>query len=273
MMHIAELYFYPIKSLPGISVESLTLTEVGPEFDRNWMLVDSENRFYTLRKNPTLYDFSFTWQPDSQVVEISFPGAESQSLPLIPEANKIAGAGYHEVVIWGDRVQAAEPYPELSKWFSYCLEENLTLVYFSEQSQRTVDSEFSPQQRTVTFADGFPLLVTNQASLHQFSQWLGREIEMLRFRPNIVLQGAEPWAEDQHEGIVINDLIIDLVKPCTRCTIPTIDPDSEEKQPDIQKALLKYRRQESGVLFGQNGIHRTAGTLHIQDPVEWIETK
>jgi uncharacterized protein YcbX len=121
----------------------------------------------------------------------------------------------------------------------------------------------------VSFADGFPLLVANLASLEELNGRLELPVEMRRFRPNIVIEGAEPWAEDEWLELNVGAIRLSLVKPSFRCVMTTVDPDTGVKDPFTQplKTLSSYRRTEGGVVFGINAIHESSGRITVGNTV------
>jgi len=249
LVTVTQLFRYPIKSFPGFAVDELPLVEGGPKGDRRWMLVEPSGRFITLRKIPDLYLFNVT-EMEGQL-KLTFPGHGEQQFDAAPtEGTPI------EVTVWSDQVNAIEPYVEVSKWLSGCLDRPCKLVYVPDDQLRQVDLDFAQAGDRVGFADGFPILVATEASLKQFNQWLTEPMSMIRYRPNIVLDGLEAWSEDHWQQLVHGDLTIDLVKPCSRCAIPTLKPDTRERQLEVMQMLSEHRKQSGGVMFGVNGIHR-----------------
>jgi hypothetical protein len=134
---------------------------------------------------------------------------------------------------------------------------------------RRGDPDWVPAYRRVSFADGFPFLVTNTASLEDLNARLERPVEMRRFRPNLVISGATPWDEDNWTTLTAGDVSISLVKPCSRCILTTVDPDTGVRSSDGQplRALASFRKTADGVMFGVNGVHNTRGVLSVGDPV------
>lgn len=258
-MIIHSLSLYPVKSLPGIAVDSFTLDDFGPVGDRRWMIVDDRQQFVTQRSNPELALVATRF--DGQEVIITIPGEGDFRL--------LAGQESREVGIWRDRVEATFGVAGASEALSRFCGKNVYFVYMPDDVFRRVDPDRVPAYRRVSFADGYPLLVTNTASLEALNSKLDQPVEMRRFRPNVVISGASAWAEDQWLTLMIGDLPVSLVKPCSRCILTTVDPDTGVRDPDRQplKTLSGFRRTPDGVIFGANGIHNTRGTLSVGDPV------
>src|SRR5207244_2548695 len=103
---------------------------------------------------------------------------------------------------------------------------NCELVYFPDESTRQVDRNYAREGVQVGFADGFPLLLIAEASLEELNRRLAAPVTMKRFRPNLVVQGAPPFAEDTWRHISIGGLDFQVVKPCERCSIPNVDPET-----------------------------------------------
>jgi len=132
---------------------------------------------------------------------------------------------------------------------------------------RVVDTNYANNNELVGFADGFPLLITTQASLNDFNEKLGFDVGMDRFRPNIVIAGNEAYAEDQWRVIEINGIEFSLVKPCSRCIMPSINPETAEKEMLVNQTLMQYRRRDKKTYFGQNALYNKLGTISIGDQV------
>ena len=119
-----------------------------------------------------------------------------------------------------------------------------------------MDPNYAKRDETVSFADGFPLLLTSQASLDFLNSKMSIAITQSRFRPNLVVEEAQPWQEDNWKRIRVGAMEFEVVKPCSRCVIPTIDPSSLKKQPEVFNTLKQYRSQGGEVFFGQNLINK-----------------
>ena len=258
-MNIHSLYLYPVKSLAGVAVESFALDDFGPVGDRRWMIVDASQRFVSQRSHPELACVSTRFE--GQDVVISIPGEDD--FILVP------GAGRQQVGVWKDQVQAVSGPDRASAALSRYCGESLCLVYMSDHVFRRVDPDWVPAYRRVSFSDGFPFLVTNQASLQELNSRLEHPVGMDRFRPNIVISGAGPWEEDGWSTLDFQNVSLSLVKPCSRCILTTVDPRTGVRSPEGQplKTLATYRRTPDGVIFGANGVHLSEGTLAVGDPV------
>jgi uncharacterized protein len=124
----------------------------------------------------------------------------------------------------------------------------------------------------VSFADAFPLLIIGDGSLDELNRRLAVPIEMLRFRPNIVIGGMSPHEEDSWRLVRLGDVECDVVRPCARCVVPTIDPATGSAGVEPTRTLASYRKWDRKVWFGQNAIHRSPGTLAVGAAVEVLET-
>lgn len=258
-MKITRLFRYPVKSLRGLEVDYLELDDFGPRGDRRWMIVDAKGRFVTQRKYPQLVKVDVSETADGLTVQI--PEAGSHRLEV--------GAESKQVIVWRDQVEAVSDRGTASAALSQWLGEPVDFVFMPDSSFRRIDPTYVADSRRVSFADGFPFLVINQASLDQLSEWVGRTMDVRRFRPGILLSGTSAFAEDDWRAIRIGELIIDLVKPCERCVMTTVDPDQGVKDPagEPLKTLRSRRQGESGALFGVNGVHRQAARIQVGDEV------
>lgn len=260
-MQIQSLYCYPVKSLGGIRVDRLDLDEFGPAGDRRWMLVDSLGRFITQRNYPSLARVGVALD-DSGSVSIRVPEQGAFALR--------ASAQSRNVTVWDDWVGASLAEPGPAQALSRFLDTPVDLVYMAPETFRPVDRVWVRERRRVGFADGFPFLLVNQASLDELGARLGAAVDVRRFRPNIVVSGAAPWAEDHWAALTLAGKVrMDLVKPCSRCVMTTVDPDLGTQDPDQEplRTLAGYRKRVGGVMFGKNGVHTGEGPVHVGDSV------
>ncbi len=263
-MRVRSLYIYPVKSLRGIAVQEMALDAFGPAHDRRWMIVDKENQFVTQRTHPQLANIG-TELVDERIW-IDVPG--HGRFPLS------AGQAERTVRVWRDWVKGclAEPGPAAA--ISAFCGQSLELIYMPESTFRRVDSDWVVDRRRVGFADGFPFLIVNRASLEDLNGRLEVAVDERRFRPNIVIDGSEPWAEDRWRSLGIAARPFSLPKPCSRCVMTTVDPDRGVKAPNAEplRTLGQFRRTVDGVMFGVNALHDgQPAVLRVDDPVEILE--
>ncbi|WP_286222624.1 MOSC domain-containing protein [Marinobacter apostichopi] len=264
-MNVHSLWVYPVKSLAGIRVDQLELDDFGPAGDRRWMIVDEEGHFVTQRSHPELANIQVTLVEGR--VQLGIPG--QGSFTLTPTDERIT------TLVWRDWTSALLGQPDVSEALSRFCSRSLRFVYMPDDSFRRVDPERVTDRRRVSFADGFPLLVTNLSSLEELNSRLQEPVEMRRFRPNVVVQGAASWDEDHWRELDVGGCRLSLVKPCSRCVMTTVDPDLGVKDPATQplKTLSGYRRTEDGVIFGMNAVHDSAGRIQVGDSITTIKTE
>lgn len=259
---LSGLWRYPVKSLRGMACERLRIGPRGPERDRQWLLVDSDGRFLTQRQLPRMALIDVELDADELV--LNAPGMSTLRLPL-------AGSGEEAipVKVWSDECEGEPVGVAADRWLSGFLDVDCRLVRFPDAATRQVDLEYAQPGDQVGFADGFPLLLIAQASLDGLNDRLSTPVDMRRFRPNLVIDGAVPHAEDHWRRLRIGEMDFEVVKPCSRCPIPGIDPDTAERSAEVLQVLADYRRGgDNKVYFGQNVLHRGAGELHIGQAVE-----
>lgn len=264
-VQVSQLYIYPLKSAAPVAMEHLPVDSLGPRGDRRFMLVDAAGDFITQRSHPELTLLQVQLLDDE--LKLKAPGAPECSIPVPAPAEYCQFPGIR-VRVWQDQVNALE----LTEARAYCstfLNTEVRLVYYSANSQRHVDPDFARDNEMLAFADGFPMLLCNEASLADFNRHLDEPVSMLRFRPNLVIKGAPAYAEDSWTSIRIGGIHLDLVKPCSRCVMPAIDPATAQKQSRILTVLNQTRRAaDRKVYFGQNLLHRGEGIIRVGDPVE-----
>lgn len=252
-MKIAAIHRYPVKSLGGEALDRARVESRGIAGDRRWMLVDANGRFLTRRELPAMARIAAV--PTSTGIRLSAAEAGYCDVPF-PAGDRMADGV--DVTVWRDRVRALRADAAASRWLSALLGREAHLVHQPDDSIRPVDPGHARPGDIVSFADGFPLLVTTTESLAALNARLERPVDMARFRPNIVLSGAPaPWAEDEWSGLRIGALSLRIAKPCTRCIITTQDPltgaRADGNEP-LETLRALGRRASGGVVFGQNVI-------------------
>jgi uncharacterized protein YcbX len=187
---------------------------------------------------------------------------------------------FEKVKIWSSSCKAKVYSKEINDWFSDVLQTDCKLVVMPEESRRKVNYFYAVHKTDeVSFADAYPVLLIGENSLADLNSRLENKVPMNRFRPNLVFDKAEPFAEDNWKKIKIGETFFHLVKPCARCVITTIN--QETGIPDLKeplKTLASYRIPKNSIkkkiLFGQNMIaDNPGGVLRVGDRVEIIETK
>ena len=258
---LSELYVYPIKSVGGIALETARLDERGIEYDRRWMLVDEDRKFMSQRRHPRMALISTRLTPEHLVVEA--PGMPELRLPLLLEERPNLA-----VQVWSDSVRAAPVGHGADEWFSSFLGVRCTLVYMPDDEVRQVDLEYAEAGDRVGFADGFPFLLVSRASLEDLVGRLERDVPVNRFRPNIVVEGGDAFAEDGWRCIRVAGIDFRFVKPCSRCSIVMTDQGTSQRDREVLATLAGYRQTGKKILFGQNLAHDSTGMLRVGDAVE-----
>ncbi len=257
---LSGIYIYPIKSAAGISLKTAQVENRGFQYDRRWMLVDDTGKFLSQRQLPRMALISVLLEGDKLVVKA--PNKETLFIPLhLDRGSRIS------VQVWKDVCEAIPLGEDVSQWFSEFLEISCQLVYMPESSFRPVDSRYAIDNQPVSFADGFPFLLISEASLQDLNERLDEPVPMNRFRPNLVVSGCEPFAEDGWRLIRIGSIAFHVVKPCDRCAITTINQAQGIQGKEPLQTLAQYRRRNGKILFGQNLIQAKLGTLQVGDLV------
>jgi uncharacterized protein YcbX len=264
-LFVQNLYLYPIKSLGGISVQEAEVEERGFKYDRRWMLVDQSGEFLTQRQHPQL-----------ALLQVALGESELAVFSKVDPSRKISfdlemNSGKEmQVSVWGDMVTALQVAPEVSAWFSDFLGMNVDLVRMPESSHRKMDPRYAVQEESVSFADGMPYVMIGQASLDELNGRLADPVGMDRFRPNLVFSGGEAYAEDQFKQLQIGEVEFQVVKPCARCVMITVDQEKGTKGKEPLATLATYRSQGSKVYFGQNAVALAQGIVRVGAPIQQL---
>lgn len=257
-LEVINLSIYPLKSAKGIKLDSMQLGDRGPNLDRRWMLVGQNGKFVTQRKHPKLC--LITTKLVGEELVLSKPNAEPILIPA-PSSRQYTSE------VWGSAVSGHDCGDQVANYIGEFLGLECRLIFMPETYERRVDPDFARNNELVGFADGFPVLLASQASLDDFNQRLGYEIGMERFRPNLVIGGCEPYAEDGWQRLSIAGIEFSLVKPCSRCIMPSVNPATGEKEMRVNQTLMQYRRRDRKTYFGQNALYNRSGTIKVGDKV------
>ncbi|MDY7013829.1 MAG: MOSC domain-containing protein [Cyanobacteriota bacterium] len=274
-MNVTGVFIYPIKSCRGIALQQAEVTPKGFAWDREFTIVDEGGKFITQRHYPQLAKVRVALERDA--IALSLEDDSCESFQFTPQLD---GAEIR-VEIWRDRVIGIDQGNRVARWLQTALNVtgNFRLVRASPHHPRPVNPKYAVRDGDpVSFADGYPFLLTNTASLDELNRRLeatynghAQAVPMNRFRPNIVVNGDEPFAEDRWDAIQIGEVSFDLVKPCDRCIITTTNQFDGERnsQGEPLKTLSTFRSvSQVGILFGENMIPRHVGSIQVGDRAE-----
>lgn len=262
---IDQLWIYPVKSCAGVAMNEAELTPTGLAWDRAWMVVDDEGEFVTQRELPRMALVQPSFRLDQLVLRA--PGMLALHLSLEAAEWPV------KVRVWDDVVEAWDMGDVAAQWFSDFLGpeapadlKRLRLVRFDPEVRRLCSTKWTGGRESLTqFADGFGVLVTSTASIDELNRRLAAAdqtaVDQRRFRPNIVLSGVQAHDEDRIGAWRIDtgdgQALLENVKPCARCPIPNVDPDTAASSPVVGDALQVYRqdgRVNGAITFGMNAI-------------------
>lgn len=257
---LSGLYRYPVKSLSGETLSSMSFDVIGPRYDRRFMLADADGKFITQRTYPAMAKLTAQMQSDESLI-IHHP----QIGPL--EFSIAEFVKPQNVTVWNDSFEAHVTRSEQLAVLSGFLGLEVQLIWMADQVFRQVDRDFFDAPRQVSFADGFPVLLTNTVSLEDLNERLEEPVPMSRFRPNIVVDAAQAFEEDTWKEVQIGEVKFAVVKPCSRCVMTTLDDEGKTSKEPL-KTLATYRRNEFGVCFGQNLVPLNEGQIDLGEPLK-----
>lgn len=264
-LHLSAIYIYPIKSLGGFAVDSAKVGERGLELDRRWMLVDANNQFLTQRNHPAMALLQVSANDGQLMVQVK-NSTEKISIPQQPQTSAV-----FQATVWDDTCDVVAASPEADAFFSDYLGQHCRLVYMPDSSIRPVDARYDRDNNYTSLSDGYPFLIIGQSSLDALNSRLDEALPMNRFRPNLVVNGAEPHAEDTWNEIRIGEATFYGVKPCGRCIVTTTNQDTAEVGKEPLRTLAKYRKAGHKILFGQNLLFgRQGNQVQVGDPIQVI---
>jgi uncharacterized protein YcbX len=263
-LRLSSIYRYPVKSARGHALQAAQTDRFGLVGDRRWMLVDDRGHFQSQRRLPALALLDVELLEDGGL-RLAFAGEHVDVAEPDPAGKCVIAT------VWEDTVVAPLADATVNAWLSERLGESLRLVFCPPTALRGVEPGYAPPGQLVAFADGFPLLVIGEASLDLLNSRLQAPVPMNRFRPNLVIAGAAPHAEDDWRRLRIGSAEVELVKPCSRCVIPSIDQSTGERDSQINRVLAAYRRREGVIYFGMNALAPPGARFDVGEAVTVID--
>ena len=275
MLRVTALYVYPVKSCRGFAVNTAAIDARGLVGDRRFLVVDAQSQFLTQRVHPRMALIETALTADFLTLASASQG--SVSIPLSGNRHPVSEV---PVTVWKDTVLADDCGDEPARWLSDFLRLPCRLVRAGSAYSRPIPGRKVPatldrpgaSPHEVSFADAFPFLVISEESLADLNARLDSPLPMNRFRPNLVVAGGAPYAEDDWTRCKIGEVVFHGATRCGRCVVTTTDQLTAERAQEPLRTLATYRRDEEGaVMFGRNLIHETkTGRLSVGDAVELL---
>jgi uncharacterized protein YcbX len=260
VIRVTGLSVYPVKSCGGIRVDAAAVTATGFRWDRRWMVVGEDGRFLSQREHPRLALVRVKTTDDRLV--LSAPHLSDLHVPFERDEDSRV-----RVTVWRDECDAVNEGAAAAAWFSDHLGVGVRLVRLADDDARPLGSTAAQPGDRVSFADAYPFLLISEGSLQHLNKRLNLPVPMDRFRPNIVVDGCRPHAEDDWGTVRIGEVDFAVVKPCSRCVITTTNQQTGERGREPLHTLATYRLQDGQVLFGQNLVQRGSGVVRVGDRV------
>lgn len=267
-----SIHVHPVKAFRGHATREAVVEPWGLAGDRRWTLIDDGGKVVTQREQPRLALAAAELLPGGGV-RLSGPGHAPLTVS-VPEP-----AGTVPVNIFGTKVEAVPADQAAHAWCSAYLGTDVRLVHMDDPAtRRPVDPDYALPGETVSFADGYPLLITTTASLDALNSLMTEgahahegPLPMNRFRPNVVVAGTEAWAEDRWSRIAVGEVVFRVAKASGRCVVTTVDQETAVRGREPLRTLALHRRVGSSLLFGQNVVPLSRGTIRVGDPVRVLE--
>ena len=264
---LTEINIYPVKSLGGVSLPYSFVEERGLKYDRRWMLVYENGSFFTQRDHPQMALLQASIQNDVLHISHSQSTANELIIPPVPD-----GSPELEVTVWDDKCTARTYSQKIDDWFTEVLGFKCRLVFMSDEIKREVNTKYA-RNKSVSFADAYPFLIIGEESLNELNYRMGKALPMSRFRTNFVFSGGKPFDEDGWQKIRIGNIEFDVVKPCARCVITTVNHITGEKEKEPLLTLSKFRKVKGNILFGQNMVTDDRGKIELGTQIEVLNWK
>jgi uncharacterized protein YcbX len=264
---------FPVKSCRGHSLVQATVEPWGLAGDRRWVVIDDADECVTAREHPRMLLVSPALRPDGGL-DLTSPDAPDLSVD-VPTPDQLV-----PTTVWDSNVVASLSAPAAHAWFTKVIGRPVRLVYLDDPTRRHPNPRFTRPTDFVSFADAYPLLLATTASLAALNDWIAEgpradegPLPMIRFRPNLVLDGSTAWEEDGWRRVRIGEALFRAVKGCDRCAITMTDPESAARGKEPIATLSRYRKWDGGTWFGMQLVPDNPGvTISVGDDVEILES-
>lgn len=263
-LFLSRIRVYPIKACAGTDVQQAHTNARGLQYDRRWVLVDEQGRDLHQFDYPRLSGVVVSLVADGFLVQA--PGMSRLQVPLQPQTSPLLKVQWFQ-----GACEALLASDQADRWFQTFLHVPCHLVYMPELAQHLVEPGYGDGHDLAAFTS-FHYHLLGEGSLHDLNQRLEKPVPVERFRPNLVIGGTSAFEEDSWRILQINQLTFQVVKPCDRCAITTVDPVTDVmtgKEP--LTTLARYRTFDHKVLFGHYLLSRETGVLHVGDAVQVME--
>ena len=275
-MRLTGLHVHPVKSTAVRSVDEAAVLPRGLADDRSWVVVDADGVLVSAREEhgllAILADTPRTDPTVSSALRLRAPGLEDLMLP--EPTGDLVRARVHK-----HELQGIPAGPEADAWVSKAVgRDGLRLVWCDDPTRRSLNPAFSSPGDHTAFADGYPVTIATESSLRQLNEWVSQRraeegepvqpsLEMRRFRPNLVVDGEKPFAEDDWHLVEVGDVVLRVAKQTDRCVMTTIDPSTLAGGKEPIRSLARHRRFDRLPMFAMFLIPQTTGTIRVGDPV------
>jgi uncharacterized protein YcbX len=266
---VDSLHVYPLKGTAGFSPRTWPVDERGLRHDRRFMVVDEDGLFISQRTNQrmaliraAISDAGLRISSAAGTLDVAFPSSSAPTL---------------RATVWDDCFDVRVADPNASRMLSEVLRAPAQLVWMPDDCERLTSVKRGEPRRHVSFADAAPLLLTTTAALEELNTRLQRSgssaIPMDRFRPNVVVRGAEAGADDHWHTLRIGNAAFRISNACKRCKVITIDQSTGEfAGNDPLATLATYRADGPSVTFGQHMMAEASGSISVGDAVVTNDT-
>lgn len=265
-MKLSEIWVYPIKSLGGVSIASSKVLQSGLTMDRRFMLVDEDNQFMTQRQLPAMATLGTKINNNSISVFEKSNSTNEIQIPLIFKSERSISAS-----IWESRVDSMVAAQCYNDWFSNYLEKTVRLVRMNNEKMRSRKLSVAPYMTDMSYADGYPFLILSRASVAQLNAELMEfgesSVDIRQFRANLIVDECQPFEEDKLKSFRVGDCHFNMIKPCARCQVITVDQDTGQPSKQPLKHLAKTRNSGNKVIFGMNAAFVSGSQINVDDEV------
>lgn len=269
---LRSVHVHPVKAMRALAPTEAEVQPWGLAGDRRWAVVDGTGKVVTQRRHPRMALATAELLPDGAVV-LSAPGHPPLTVGVPHPSATVT------VEIFDKYVEAVPAGAEAAAWLSAYLECEAALVHMdAPEHRRPVDPAYALPGETVSFADGYPLLVAATSSLDALNSLIAQgdhahegPLPMNRFRPNLVIEGTAPWAEDGWTRLAVGEVTFRVARPCGRCVVTTTNQLTAERGKEPLWTLARHRKNDGRVIFGQNLVPEHTGTVRVGDAVKIID--
>jgi uncharacterized protein YcbX len=268
---VRELWTYPVKSCQGVPAQSIEITTMGIVGDRGFAIW-ADGRLVEQKLTPRVASISAEWHPAEETLLLRHPSHG-------PHEHQARQSGPIRDATWVlDEFATIDQGDDVAAWLSSVIGRDVRLVVPGDPWKINFPvpaMALLHEQPKQSFTAASPVGLANKASLDDLNGRVDTPVPMDRFRMNVVVDGLDPYEEDDITSLANDQVELLNVTAAERCVIITTDQRTGERpKNNLMQTLGEYRAKSkeerfgSGLKFGNYMAVGQEGTLRVGDRLQ-----